>query len=110
MTIRAVLFDANGADREVDLVGDGRPKLGEKQLLWVDLDDRGPDELRAVAETIGLEAEGLDRLRRDDRQARLLRLPDRVAEGHVDVLEGVDHVHAQTVGHLDVGAVADDPG
>ena len=43
LTIRAVLFDASGADREVDLVGDGRPKLGEKQLLWIDLDDRDPD-------------------------------------------------------------------
>jgi magnesium/cobalt transport protein CorA len=118
LTIRAVLFDANGADREVDLVGDGRPKLGEKQLLWVDLDDRGPDELRAVAETIGLEAEGLDRLRRDDRQARLLRLPDRVVlsigaveaedesaqRREVDIVVGANHVvtvHDGALGPLD---------
>jgi len=106
LTVRAVLFDANGADREVDLVGDGRPKLGEKQLLWVDLDDRDPEALRTVAETIGLEAEGLDRLRHDDRRARLLRLPDRVVltigaveadddraeRREVDILVGANHV------------------
>jgi magnesium transporter len=78
VTIRAVLYDATGEDREVHLTGDSPPKLGQKQLLWVDVDDRAEADLRLVAGAIGLEGEALQRLVREDHRARLLRLPDRV--------------------------------
>jgi magnesium transporter len=106
VTIRAVLFDADGRDREIDLATAGQPDLGEQQLLWIDLDGRDPDELSRVAGAIGLEAAGLDRLRREDRRARILRLPERVVltlgavdpddeearRREVDVVVGANHV------------------
>ncbi|MDQ3127872.1 MAG: hypothetical protein M3Q66_05360 [Chloroflexota bacterium] len=77
MTIRAVLYDANGQDREVDLVDDA-PKVDKDRLLWIDIDDRDPDDLARVGAAIGLEGKGLRRLGRVDPRARLLRLPDRI--------------------------------
>jgi len=78
VTIRAVLYDATGEDRTIDLAAGEPPKLGQKQLLWIDLDNRAEADLRLVAGAIGLEREGLRRLVREDRRARILRLPDRV--------------------------------
>jgi Mg2+ and Co2+ transporter CorA len=36
MTTRAVLFDADGSDREVELSDDPRSEVGDRQLLWVE--------------------------------------------------------------------------
>jgi magnesium/cobalt transport protein CorA len=106
VTLRAVLYDANGDDREVDLAAGDRPELPDDQLLWIDTDSREPEALRQVAEALGLEPEALDRLRREDRRTQMLRLRDRVvltlgavepddaeAQRHeVDLLIGVNHV------------------
>jgi hypothetical protein len=76
LTIRALLYDANGADREVDLLGDGRPKLGEKQLL-------GSTSTIANRRRSGPSPIGLGRRPRPPPPGRssgpFLRLPDRVA-------------------------------
>ena len=105
MTIRAVLYDATSADREVDLDRDD-VRVDDDRLLWIDLDDRTTDDLRRAAAAVGLEPEGLERLSREDRRARLLRLPDQVVltlgavdpedtearRREIDVVIGVNHV------------------
>ncbi|HET7703923.1 MAG TPA: CorA family divalent cation transporter [Candidatus Limnocylindrales bacterium] len=106
MTIRAVLYDAKGQDLDIDL-GDGRPvKIANHRLLWIDVDARDPDELGKAAAAVGLGPQGLRRLSRVDRRARILRLPDRVvltlgtvepddpeARRHeLDVVVGPNHV------------------
>lgn len=75
--MRAVLYDAKGQDREVDLVDD-TVKVDKDRLLWIDIDGRDPDDLARAGAAIGLEGKGLRRLGRVDRRARLLRLPDRL--------------------------------
>lgn len=117
MTIRAVLFDANGEDREVDLA-DPR-KLTDTQLLWIDIDRRDADELGTAAAAVELEPEALRLLaREDERTARLLRLPDRIVltlgavdpeddevrRHEVDLVVGANHVltvHEGPVAALD---------
>jgi magnesium transporter len=105
VTIRAVLYDATADDREVDLDRDD-VQVSDDRLLWIDLDDRTTDDLRRAAAAVGLEPEGLERLSREDRRARLLRLPDQVVltlgavdpedtEAHrreIDIVIGVNHV------------------
>lgn len=78
MTLRAILYDAGGDDKEISLDGDKPIRIDDNRLLWIDLDDRDIANLAAAASAVGLEAEGLRRLAREDRRARILRLPDRV--------------------------------
>ncbi|HEX5824161.1 MAG TPA: CorA family divalent cation transporter, partial [Candidatus Limnocylindrales bacterium] len=105
VTIRAVLYDAKADDRTIDLDRD-ELRITKDRLLWIDLDDREPGDLRRAAKAVGLESEGLDRLSREDRRATILRLPDRVvltlgavepedAEARrreIDIVIGVNHV------------------
>ncbi len=106
MTIRAILYDAKGDDREVDLGAGEAVRFDKDRLLWIDVDDRDPASLAAAAAAVGLEAEGLQRLSREDRKARILRLPDRIvltlgavdaddleAQRHeLDIVVGANHV------------------
>ena len=106
MTLRAILYDANGDDREVDLRAGERPRIDRNRLLWIDIDERDPADLGLAAEAIGLEPEGLIRLSRVDRRVRILRLPDRVVltlgavepddtevERHeLDIVLGANHI------------------
>lgn len=92
MTVRAVLYDAKGEDRELDLGGD-IPKVGDDRLLWIDLDDRDVADLSRAAAAVGLGSEGLRRLSREDRRARLLRLPDRIVLTLGTVDPGDERVH-----------------
>ena len=106
MTLRAILYDANGADREVDLRAGERPRFDRDRLLWIDIDERDPADLGLAAEAIGLEPEGLLRLSRVDRRARILRLPERVVltlgavdpddadvdRQELDIVVGANHV------------------
>jgi magnesium transporter len=105
VTIRAVLYDANAEGRTVDLAHD-RIKVSDDKLLWVDLDERNRDDLRQAAEGVGLEPEALRRLSRQDRGARILRLPNRVVvtlgavdpgdeearRREIDIVIGINHV------------------
>ncbi len=77
MTIRAVLYDGKGQDREVAL-GNDPVKVDKDRLLWIDIDGREPEDLARAGAAIGLDGKGLRRLGRVDRRARLLRLPDRI--------------------------------
>ncbi|HEX2753978.1 MAG TPA: CorA family divalent cation transporter, partial [Candidatus Limnocylindrales bacterium] len=106
MTLRAILYDARGVDREVDLREEPSPDLDRDRLLWLDLDDRDVEDLARASAAIGLEPEGLRRLSREDRRARILRLPKSVvltlgavdpddadARRHeLDIVVGANHV------------------
>jgi magnesium transporter len=78
VTIRAVLYDANGNDRTVDLAAEAKPDLDEEQLLWIDIDERDADDLATAAHALGLGPEAVQRLALHDRQSQLFRLPDRI--------------------------------
>jgi len=106
LTIRAVLYDAKGEDRELDLGAGETPRIDRDRLLWIDLDDRDVADLARAASAVGLEAEGLRRMSREDRRSRLLRLPDRVVltlgtvdpddelahRRELDIVVGANHV------------------
>jgi magnesium/cobalt transport protein CorA len=77
LTIRAVLYDAKGDDRAVEL-GDETIPIDKDRLLWIDILGRDGLDLRRAAAAVGLEWEGIRRLASEDRRARILRLPDRV--------------------------------
>jgi magnesium transporter len=105
VTIRAVLYDAKADDRVIDLDRDD-VRISDDRLLWIDLDARAPDDLRRAAAAVGLEPAGLGRLAREDRRARILRLPDQVVltlgavdaddtearRREIDIVIGVNHV------------------
>ncbi|MEA2549350.1 MAG: magnesium transporter [Chloroflexota bacterium] len=118
MTLRAILYDAKGADREVDLASGERLRFDRDRLLWIDIDERNAADLGSAAQAVGLEPEGLLRLSRVDRQARILRLPERVvltlgavepddvdaARHEFDIVVGANHVitvHDGPLGALD---------
>jgi Mg2+ and Co2+ transporter CorA len=106
LTIRAVLFQARGDDRTIDLREAGPVRVKNDQLLWIDVDGRDPVELSLAGEAVGLENRGLIRLSRTDRRARILRLPDRVVltlgavdpddlearRRELDIVVGTNHV------------------
>jgi magnesium transporter len=106
LTLRAVLYDAKGDDREVDLDREKTPKVDRDRLLWIDIDNRDIADLAKAAAAVGLESEGLRRLAREDQAARILRLPDRVVltlgtvdpkdgearRRELDIVVGVNHV------------------
>jgi len=112
VTIRAVLYDANGDDRTVDLTTNV-PELDEHQLLWIDIDQREPDEVARAAVALGLAPEIGQRLAKEDRRAQLLRLSDRIVLrlGAVEPDDADAHRHelAMVVGRNHVMTVHDGP-
>lgn len=54
MGVTAYLYDAEGRDREVELTPDAIASIGQRNLLWIDLDSRDESEVRAIAEQLGL--------------------------------------------------------
>ena len=78
MTVRATRYQAKGDDEQIDLTTAKPVKVGNDQLLWIDLDSREPADLAQAATAVGLEERALRRLGRTDHRARFLRLPDRI--------------------------------
>ena len=78
MTVRAVLYDAKGDDRDVDLTSEAEPKLDNARLFWIDVDDRNEADLRLAAGALGLDSDAVARLQREDGRPQLVRFPDRV--------------------------------
>lgn len=50
--------------------------VGERQLLWIDLDNRSHDELEAAAGAVGIDARLLERLAKDPPRADLTQYAD----------------------------------
>jgi len=113
VTLRAVLYDANGEDRDVDLTNGDVPRLGDDRLLWIDIDRRDFEELRVAARALGLEETGFRRLVREDRRPQMVRLPEHVVLtlGAVqpDDPEARRHEVAIVVGQNHVVTVHDGP-
>lgn len=61
-------------------------RLGARQLLWIDLEERTDEVLEAVADAVGLERRLLTRLRTAPERADLTQYPDHI---HL-VLQGLD--------------------
>jgi magnesium transporter len=78
VTVRAVLYDANGDDRDLDLSTEPQPRLADDRILWIDIDERARKDLGLSAAALGLEREALGRLAGEDQRPTVLRLPDRV--------------------------------
>jgi magnesium transporter len=57
MAVRAVLFDAEGQDREIQLDAKIVESLTERQLLWVDIVGQDPTLIKQVASLFGLNEE-----------------------------------------------------
>ena len=76
--LRATLYDAGGRDREIDLRPNLIDEVGERQLLWIDLDGRGESAIAALRESIDLPNDSLRLLADEHAVAQLIRYPDRV--------------------------------
>ncbi len=119
MTLRARLYDANGEDRDIDLTSDELREVDDRQLLWIDIDERSDESLDRLAAALELEPRIAGQLRTDGRRARLLRFPDRIlitlgalerdgreiGRRELDVLVGRNLV--VTVHDGPIGAIAD---
>jgi magnesium transporter len=79
MTLRARLYDARGDDRDVDISELDIARVDDRQLIWIDIDDRDEADLDLVARTLELEPRIVRQLARERRQPRLVRQPDRIA-------------------------------
>jgi magnesium transporter len=78
LTTRAIRYRAKDADEEIDLSRAEPIRIAGDELLWIDIEGRDEAEIALAATAVGLDERALRRLRRTDRRARLLRLPDRV--------------------------------
>ena len=87
-TLRGTLYDADGTDRQVELTHDLVQGIGEKQLLWLDLERRDADESEALRNIFELPDEELDLLASDATEVQLLRYPERVHLRLIAVEEG----------------------
>jgi magnesium transporter len=74
---RARLFDADGADRVVEVDPSKLARPGERQLLWVDIDRSMVEGLAAVTDLLELDADDLERIRADSGRALMTRRNDR---------------------------------
>ena len=71
---RAILFDAEGADREVPFDAEATEGLKEDQLLWVDADRSAAGKVTdAIAEALGLAPADIERVSATTGRARLVR-------------------------------------
>ncbi len=76
--VRVRLFDADGHDREMDASDIDLAALGERHLLWVDLDLGQDGSIDAACEALGLTATERQRLETDAGRARLDHRSDRL--------------------------------
>jgi Mg2+ and Co2+ transporter CorA len=70
MSIQALLSSADGSDREVDLRDESIRRIGDDELLWVDVTGGDADELQAIRDALGYGDDVADALRGD------VQLPD----------------------------------
>jgi Mg2+ and Co2+ transporter CorA len=59
MTTRAYLYDAEGNDREVEITAELLRSAGRQQLLWIDVEERDPAKLEALAGKLRIDPETL---------------------------------------------------
>jgi magnesium transporter len=115
--IRARLYNAQGEDLDIELSPGAVEKLTDENLLWVDSEAPGADELDRIRDAFGFSQPIMDALASPDDEARLVRSPhailltvlsveereNRQIPVAVDVVAGrnaVVTVHAQPVSAL----------
>ena len=77
--VAARLFDADGHDRRIELANVDVGDLGDRQLLWLDVDRENDDEaLSTVADILDLPPTVLDRLSKEPGRANLSRTQERL--------------------------------
>jgi Mg2+ and Co2+ transporter CorA len=74
-SVEARLYDSRGSDRSINLLADPPRRIGDDQLLWVDVAGRDADTLRAVVDALRLRAATADLLA-TSRKRSLLRRHD----------------------------------
>lgn len=81
MSIKALRSKSDGSDESIDLANWGSRRLSKDELLWVDLESSGEDELKIVRKAIDLSDDAVEALESD------LGKPDaRVLESAVEVI------------------------
>jgi len=73
------LYDADGRDRAVSLAPGLAANVEDRQLLWIDLLGREPDDLKAVAEAVGVDDHLVGRLAKE--------------WGRADLTQYANHLH-----------------
>ena len=76
--MRARLYDADGRDREITLEPEMASRVGDKQLLWIDVQGRERADLDAVGNAVGLEPKSLERLAGPPERADLTLYPEHI--------------------------------
>jgi Mg2+ and Co2+ transporter CorA len=80
VSIKAVLWRGDGTDDEVDITESSLPRLGNDELLWVDLESPSADERAAVERALRLSDSAAEALSTEP------KAPDaRVREGAVEI-------------------------
>ena len=73
--LRVRLYDADGRDREIPIEEANADVVGSRQLLWIDLDGRQPDDLQAIAHAVHLDPVLVRRLATEASRADLTSYP-----------------------------------
>jgi hypothetical protein len=78
MTIRARLFDADGADTEYDILAEGLVERDGRRLVWIDVDTRSDADLAPLGRRIPLASGLIQRLAHPTSAPAVHQYPDRV--------------------------------
>ena len=76
--LQAVLYDASGKDRTVDLDRAAVEKVGKQQLLWVDVARRDDGDVARLRDAFDLHGDQVELLGSSSPRVQLLRYPERV--------------------------------
>jgi len=90
MTIRARLFDADGADTVYDILAEGLVDGDERRLVWIDVDTRSTADLEPLGRRILLSPKLIERLRDRALVPSVQQYPDRVHLSVVSLEPGTD--------------------
>jgi Mg2+ and Co2+ transporter CorA len=76
--IRARLYDADGRDHEITLKAGSAADIGDRKLLWIDVQSRDRAVLDEVAAAVGINDHLASQLAKETGQAQLVEHPDHI--------------------------------
>jgi Mg2+ and Co2+ transporter CorA len=56
MSVRSLLFEGGGREREIEINADTLREIGDERLVWVGIEGDGADERTRIAELVGIDA------------------------------------------------------
>ena len=89
MPVQTFLYDADGTDHAVELQDGMQERLGDRQLLWIDLTAPSQDELHRVGEVVHLHRESIRSLLGPGGQPRIDQFGT-YFQGNVNAVEARD--------------------